>query len=269
MRDNPFKGHIPRKRFGQHFLIDPAIIQAIIQAVNIKPTDHIVEIGPGLGALTEPVLEKANRLDCIEIDRDLAEKLRQNFGAEKNFSVIQQDALQFDLFELNVPDKSLRIIGNLPYNITTPLLFHLIQFSSLIQDMHFMLQKEVVDRITAVPGTKSFGRLSLMIQYFCKTDYLFSVPPQAFLPPPKVQSAILRLTPYEQIPHPVQNFSLFEKLTECAFSKRRKMISNSLKDYVTDEDFAVLNINPTVRAETLSLQNWVTLCNYISKKATQ
>jgi 16S rRNA (adenine1518-N6/adenine1519-N6)-dimethyltransferase len=236
-------------------------------AVSPLKTDHILEIGPGLAVLTKPLLEQSGKLDCIEIDRDLITRLEDNFKDNPKFTIHNADALKFDLNTLNVKSKSLRVVGNLPYNITTPLLFHLLNYCDLIRDMHFMLQLEVVERITACPNTKAFGKLTLMIQYLCKAQFLFPVDPQSFSPPPKVNSAFIRLTPYENPPHKVDDFKLFETLTAAAFNQRRKMISNSLKSYLELNDFAALNLDPNLRPEQLSLERWVALCNYVSKNS--
>lgn len=261
--------HRARKRFGQNFLKDPHVIQKIISAIKPKPSDHFLEIGPGLGVLTKELVNQVKRLDCIEIDRDLTAILNQTFGQSANFQVINQDALKFDLNSLNVDNKSLRIIGNLPYNITTPLLFHLLHFLPLIKDMVFMLQKEVVERITAEPHSKAFGRLTLMIQYYCQTQHLFDVPPEAFSPKPKVMSSVLKLTPFESLPYKAHNFKLLENLVLVSFSHRRKMLSNTLKAYLNVQDFENLKISPEARPENVSLQQWVELSNYIDEHKKQ
>lgn len=247
MRD---KSHTPRKRFGQNFLKSEAILRQIIDAIQPHPEDHILEIGPGQGVLTKPLLEYGATIDCLEIDRDLVDFLRKQFEKNPRFHIHSTDALKFDLNQLavSVKPKSIRVVGNLPYNITTPLLFHLLNYCDLIRDMHFMLQKEVVERLTASPNSKAFGRLTLMIQYFCKTEYLFTVPSTAFKPAPKVKSAFMRLEPYSVRPFSVKDFKLFETLTAAAFNQRRKMLSTSLKGVVAADIlsrlFSTLNIDP-------------------------
>lgn len=258
--------HVPRKRFGQNFLNSGLIIQNIVDAIHPTASDHVIEIGPGQGALTAPLLQRAGTLDCLEIDRDLVTSLEKKFAQHSNFKVHSVDALKFDFNTLNAPAKSLRIVGNLPYNITTPLLFHLLSFCPLIHDMHFMLQKEVVDRLTAHPNSKAFGKLTLMIQYYCKAEYLFSVPSSAFYPAPKVESAVIRLTPYLQIPFPVKNFNLFTHLASTAFNQRRKILSNSLKAFLALSDFQALSLDPQKRPEALSLEEWVKLCNFVAAR---
>lgn len=257
--------HTPRKRFGQNFLQSDTVILKIIGALRLKSTDHLLEIGPGLGALTSHLLQGSGRLDCVEIDRDLAQELSNQFSQDPKFHLYVADALKFDLNTLEVPSKTLRIVGNLPYNITTPLLFHLLKRCDLIQDMHFMLQKEVVDRLTASPNSKAFGKLTLMVQYFCRTESLFSVPPNAFYPAPKVDSMVIRLVPYSTPPFKVNNFKLFEQICAAAFNQRRKMLSNSLKAYLSIEDFHQLDLDPKKRPEQLSLEQWVMLCNKIEQ----
>lgn len=256
----------PRKRFGQNFLIDQNVIENIVHLIHPKPKDAMVEIGPGLGALTKPILEQIDHLDVIEIDRDLAQALTlhsMQSGQAHKITVHQQDALTFDFAKLYHQQK-LRIVGNLPYNISTPLLFYLLNFGPIIQDMHFMLQQEVVDRMTAQPNTKAYGRLSIMIQAQCQTQSLLTVDSKAFHPAPKVRSKIIRLTPHQTAPYPVSDFQTLANVTTEAFNQRRKIIHNALKHYLTDSDYTKLNIKPTLRPEALTVQDFINISNYIS-----
>jgi len=252
--------HIPRKRFGQHFLIDQNIIRKIVAQINLRRTDRLVEIGPGLGALTKALLPQVDHLTVVEIDRDLAATLQQADFAGQALTVHVADALQFDFSALGT---SLRIVGNLPYNISTPLIFHLLTHINSIQDMHFMLQKELVDRITAVPGHKHYGRLSVMVQYWCQTQALFTVPPQAFKPAPKVYSAVLRLIPDGSKPRAAHITDLSE-VVKTAFMFRRKTLSNALKSLLTAADFAAVGIDATQRPEQLTVEQFVALANRFS-----
>ncbi len=253
-----------KKRFGQHFLHDSAIIHHIVLSIAPKANEQLLEIGPGLGALTFPLLEKSKTLDVVEIDRDIIK-----FFNDKNdprITVHAMDALKVDLSSLQSSTQPLRIVGNLPYNISTPLIFHLLKTPELIQDMHFMLQKEVVDRITASPSSKLYGRLSIMVQYVCETESLFHVGPEAFKPPPKVNSAVVRLTPWQTKPYIASNFSTFSSMVNQAFQKRRKSLRNALKGHVDISDIEQANINPNFRPENLSVADFVTLSNISSTK---
>jgi 16S rRNA (adenine1518-N6/adenine1519-N6)-dimethyltransferase len=255
--------HQPRKRFGQNFLVDPHYSQQIIAHLHPRPDDNLVEIGPGTGALTRPLLSSVAALTIIEIDRDLITDLQSLKTHYPQLQIITADALRFDFLSLVTAGKKLRIIGNLPYNITTPFLFHLIKTKDQIIDMHFMLQKEVVDRITASPGGKSYGRLSVMMQYHFNTQWLFDVPARAFNPVPKVNSAFLRLTPHPELPYPVDDYSLFSDIVRSAFSLRRKIISNSLKAFVNAEQLHTLGIDPHLRPEQLSVADFVRIANAV------
>ncbi len=252
----------PRKRFGQNFLQDQNIINNIIAAISPRTTDKIIEIGPGRGALTYPLLNKLEQLHVIEIDRDLA-----NWWQEKrinNLKLHELDALKVDICSI-YPEQSCRIVGNLPYNISTPLLFHLFKFLPCIQDMYFMLQKEVVERITAVPGSKIYGRLSLMTQFYCQTQNLFQVSRHAFNPAPKVESAIVQL-----IPHPIPTNTpaeIFAAIVKQAFSQRRKTIRNSLKDWFSPAQLEALHLDPAARPETLSLASFKALARAAKQPA--
>jgi len=258
--------HKPRKRFGQNFLHDPQVIQRIIQVVGPRPGEHLVEIGPGLGAITEPLLKASGALDIIELDRDLVPKLIEKFSSLGELNAHQGDALKFDFNALKQDERPLRVVGNLPYNISTPLIFHLLANAALIKDMHFMLQKEVVDRLAANPGNSDYGRLSVMVQYRCAVAPLFNVGPGAFKPPPKVHSAIVRLTPHTTLPFPADNELLFAKLVSSAFGQRRKTLRNNLKGLLESDEIEAVGIDPAIRAERLTLEMFVTLANRLATK---
>jgi 16S rRNA (adenine1518-N6/adenine1519-N6)-dimethyltransferase len=251
--------HQARKRFGQNFLHDSSIIANILAHAQAAPGQHWVEIGPGLGALTKPLLQTKVKLDVIELDRDLVSLLQKQYAGQANLTIHSADALNFDFSTLAPANEKLRIIGNLPYNISTPLMFHLLENTSCIQDMIFMLQKEVVDRICAASGSKKYGRLSVMMQYYCATDWLFDVPPESFEPSPKVMSAIVKLIPHAQPPIDIKDISSFKQLVTQAFSQRRKTIRNSLKDLVDEQHMLELGIDPNLRAESLTLEQFALL----------
>ena len=252
--------HIPRKRFGQNFLVSQGIIAGIIAAIAPSPGDNLVEIGPGLGALTGPLLEKLARLEVVEIDRDLIAALRRNFPPER-LTIHEGDALEFDFARL---DADLRVVGNLPYNISTPLLFHFAQYAHRLRDMHFMLQKEVVDRMVASPGGGEYGRLSVMLQYRFEMERLFPVPAEAFDPAPKVDSAIVRLLPRPAHALLAWDEGLFGRVVLAAFGQRRKMLRNTLRDLIGASDLAALGIAPTARAEELTVGDFVTIANFLA-----
>ncbi len=249
-----------RKRFGQHFLHDRNIIDRIIRAISPQQDDNLLEIGPGRGALTLPLLKHCKQFTAIELDRDLIPILQQQASQSGKLNLINTDILKFDIDSL-LCSENLRIVGNLPYNISTPLMFHLMNSISHIQDMHFMVQKEVAKRIVSEAGSRSYGRLSVMIQYFCHCQYLFDVPPGCFTPPPKVDSAIIRLTPHATSIAGVKDFARFSEIVQVAFSQRRKTISNSLKSVLPLESFDICQIDKRLRAENLTLQNFVCLAN--------
>ena len=255
--------HKARKRFGQNFLHDPGVISQIIASISPREGQHLVEIGPGQGALTSGILDSTGELDVIELDRDLIPTLLLRFGLNKQFRIHEADALKFDFSSLKTDERPLRVIGNLPYNISTPLIFHLLGFESLIQDMHFMLQKEVVQRLAAQPGEKHYGRLGIMTQYYCQVDYLFTVGPGAFKPAPKVDSAIVRMTPHQQLPHPCKSVAMLEAVVRDAFSQRRKTIRNTLKSRLKVEELEQLNIAPSARPEVLTLADFVRIADYL------
>jgi 16S rRNA (adenine1518-N6/adenine1519-N6)-dimethyltransferase len=255
--------HRPRKRFGQNFLIDPHVVEKIIRSMHPQPGDNLVEIGPGQGVLTEKLLASGAELHAVEIDRDLAALLRQRFAHLGHFTLIEQDVLKVDFDELCSADKPARIIGNLPYNISTPLIFHLLDYLPGILDMLFMLQLEVVDRMSAGPGSKDYGRLSIMTQYFCQVEKLFEVPPQAFAPAPKVTSAIVRLSPRPLASLPLKQSSRLENLVRQAFAQRRKTLRNNLQGILQDTDFSALAIDPGLRPENLSPDDYVRICLWL------
>lgn len=260
--------HQPRKRFGQNFLTDRNIVGKIVNAIAPRPGDNLVEIGPGLGALTLPLLEKAQRLQAVELDRDLIPQLKERCRGAGELIVHEADALEFDFSTLAAPEKPLRLVGNLPYNISTPLLFHLIGYIPVIRDLHFMLQKEVVDRMAAVPDSPDYGRLSVMLQYHCRVEPLFAVPPAAFNPRPKVDSKIVRLQPHSAPPFPAANYRDFSALVKQAFGQRRKTLRNNLKPMLESAAIAALDIDPGTRAETLSLGDFAKLANAWTKIKT-
>jgi len=261
--------HQPRKRFGQNFLHDSSIIRQIVDSIRLEQDDNLIEIGPGMGALTEPLLAEVNAMTVVELDRDLADSLRIRIGANShpNFTIIKANAMQVDYRELYSADKGkLRVVGNLPYNISTPILFHLLEFADVIKDMHFMLQKEVVERITADVGSKTYGRLSVIMQYHCETDYLLTVPRGAFNPPPKVTSAVFRLTPHIIKPIVAEDEEHFAIVVRETFNHRRKTLraifkQSALLPTLSADDFAACEIDPQARPETLSVSDFVTLSN--------
>lgn len=255
--------HQARKRFGQNFLHDPTIIQRIISSINPQPADHLVEIGPGKGALTQLLLPQVGRLDCIELDRDLIPILEQNLPRTEHLFIHQADALQFDFNTLVHGDDSLRIVGNLPYNISTPLIFHLLNFTPIIKDMYFMLQKEVVMRLAAEHGNANYGRLSIMTQYFCQIDYLFTVKPHAFHPVPKVDSAIVKLVPYKKLPYIANNFTNFQQLVKLAFGHRRKILRNCLRDWLNEVQLEKISGFLSLRPEQISIAEYVEMSNIL------
>ena len=256
--------HKARKRFGQNFLHDHGVIREIVASINPKQGEHLVEIGPGQGALTADVLERAGTLDVVELDRDLIPILLLRFGLNPNFRLHEADALKFDFAGLQTDERPLRIVGNLPYNISTPLIFHLLSFTGLVQDMHFMLQKEVVQRLVAGAGEKHYGRMGIMAQYYCQVDYLFTVGPESFRPAPKVDSAIVRLTPYRELPHPCQDIHMLEQVVRDAFSQRRKTVRNTLRQHLRADELAALAIDPAARPEVLTIADFVRIADYLT-----
>ena len=255
------KEHQARKRFGQNFLVCRGTIAKIVDAIAPSRSDRVVEIGPGLGALTEPLLERLDHLHVVEIDRDLIARLKDSHPPER-LTVHEGDALDFDFGRLGT---DLRVVGNLPYNISTPLLFHLASFAGVVRDMHFMLQKEVVDRMVADPGTSDFGRLSVMLQYRFHMERLFVVPPGAFNPAPKVDSAIVRLIPKPAAELTARDEALLAKLVLAAFGQRRKMLRNNLREFVDEAGLEAAGIKPTARAEELGVADYVRLANALAQ----
>lgn len=256
--------HRARKRFGQNFLKDAGIIDRILRSIHPVSTDHLLEIGPGQGALTEGLLASGARLDVIELDQDLIPLLKLRFGLNTSFHLHQGDALKFDIASLIKGDgEKLRVVGNLPYNISTPLIFHLLSHYHVINDMHFMLQKEVVERMAAEPGSGDWGRLTIMVQYFCQVEHLFNVPPECFTPAPKVDSAIVRLTPYQTLPHPAKSHQLLELVVREAFNQRRKTLRNTLKRLLSIEDIEKVDVDGGLRPEQLTLAEFVRLADQL------
>lgn len=269
MNSKTHLGHTARKRFGQNFLFNPAIISNIVDAINPEPGQNLVEIGPGLGALTEPVVERAGDLSVVELDRDLAERLRHHPFIADKLTIHEIDAMKFDFRQLAKDDKPLRVFGNLPYNISTPLIFHLLTFNDCISDMHFMLQKEVVERMAAGPDNKTYGRLSVMTQYFCQVMPVMEIGPEAFKPAPKVDSAIVRLIPHKEIKYPAKDIDLLGTVCTTAFNQRRKTIRNSFKKLISADALTGLNIDPSLRPENVTLEQYVAVANYLHDNPVQ
>ena len=253
-------GHRPRKRFGQNFLADPHYVARIVAAIAPAPGDNIVEIGPGLGALTQALVERAGRAAAIEIDRDLAARLRERFPPER-LALHEADALTFDFAPLGA---HLRIVGNLPYNISSPLLFRLAAYEAQLRDIHVMLQREVVARMTAQPATPDYGRLTVMLQSRFVVTRLFGVPAGAFRPAPKVESAVARLVPLGDARPPIADDALFAGIVAAAFGQRRKTLRNALASIVGEAALRAANIDPSARGETLSVPDFVRLANHLA-----
>lgn len=263
-RSQQVDGHTARKRFGQNFLTNQAVISQIVAAIAPEPGQNLVEIGPGLGALTEPVLARCKRLSVVELDFDLLPRLLQRLAPLGELLGHQADALEFDFSSLATAGP-LRVIGNLPYNISTPILFHLLSQRQHIADMHFMLQKEVIERMASPPGSREYGRLSVMVQYSCQVEHLFNVGPGAFSPPPKVDSAIVRLTPC-QPELPAEDEALFAQLVSLAFNQRRKTIRNVWREYLQPDEFQALGLSAEQRPETLKPEEFVRVSNFVVQK---
>lgn len=255
-----------RKRFGQHFLRDASAVRRIIDAFAPQPDDDVLEIGPGDGVLTRELAPRVHWLHAVEIDRDLAAALERELGLRPNVTIHNADALTFKIAPLVEGECKLRLIGNLPYNVSTPMLFHLLGQMRHIRDMCFMLQKEVVERLTAVPGTKAYGRLSVMIQWRCRTQRLFMVPPGAFRPPPKVDSMVVRLEPYAIPPVAVADEPAFANVIAAAFAARRKTLRNALAGMISSEELHAAGIDPVRRGETLTLAEFAALGNTLVRK---
>ncbi|WP_226691575.1 MULTISPECIES: 16S rRNA (adenine(1518)-N(6)/adenine(1519)-N(6))-dimethyltransferase RsmA [Rodentibacter] len=269
MNSKKHLGHTARKRFGQNFLHDNNVIQNIVAAIYPQKGQFLVEIGPGLGALTEPVGEQVDHLTVVELDRDLAERLRHHPFLHQKLNVIETDAMQFDFGSLyaeqtHTSKQKLRVFGNLPYNISTPLMFHLFNYHDVIQDMHFMLQKEVVKRLCAAPNSKAYGRLTIMAQYFCQVMPVLEVPPSAFKPAPKVDSAVVRLIPHKELPHPVKDLYWLNRVCSQAFNQRRKTLRNALSGLFSPENLTALGVDLNARAENLSIADYARLANWLA-----
>ena len=256
--------HRARKRFGQHFLTDPGVIDAIVRAIHPGEDDIIVEIGPGQGAITEPLLHSTGHLHLVELDRDLVARLRERYANNERVTVHEGDALEFDFASLG---KQIRVVGNLPYNISTPLLFHLLRFRDNILDMHFMLQKEVVDRMAAQPGSKAYGRLGIMLGCHLNIEALFDVPPESFDPPPEVNSAIVRLDPLPPDTFEIHDEPGLSSLVATAFMQRRKTLRNALKSAADASDFDAVGIDAGLRPEQVSIHEYVRLSNHLRAKS--
>lgn len=257
-------GHRARKRFGQNFLSDPNVVRRIVEAIRPLPGETVVEIGPGLAALTEPLVERLGHVHVVEIDRDLIARLHERFTPVQ-LTIHEGDALRFDFATLPAP---LRVVGNLPYNISTPLLFHLADFAARVHDMTFMLQKEVVMRMVAAPDTPDYGRLSVMLQYRFRMARLFDVPPGAFRPAPKVVSSIVRLVPRPTAELVARDEALMGRIVAAAFGQRRKTLRNTLREFLDERDFAALGIDSNLRGERLAVADYVTIANYVAGRLT-
>jgi 16S rRNA (adenine1518-N6/adenine1519-N6)-dimethyltransferase len=253
--------HQARKRFGQHFLTSTDIIEKIVSAIAPQEGETIVEIGPGHAAITAPLADSATTLHAIEFDRDLIANLRRQFQGRGNVIIHEADALQFDFSTLG--DK-LRIVGNLPYNISTPLLFHLLTFKNIVTDMHFMLQKEVVDRMSATPGSKNYGRLTIMLGCQLEIVPLFDVAPDAFTPPPRVMSSVVRMRPLAQDQFDIQDPQQLEQIVRQAFSKRRKTLRNALQGLASESDIEAAGLEPGKRPEQIPVDGWIGLANLLA-----
>lgn len=251
--------HHPRKRFGQHFLRDPSVVARMVQAIRPLPSERLVEIGPGLGALTGPLLTAAGALDVVELDRDLLEPLQARCADLGALRIHHADALRFDFAALRGHGPRLRVTGNLPYNISTPLLFHLLAQADQLHDLHFMLQQDVVERMAAKPGGKTYGRLSVMLQARCQVEPLFTVGPEAFRPPPQVWSAVVRLVPRETSMIAAGKEERFAAIVRQAFSQRRKTLRNALAESLNEAQIEAAGIDPGARPETVSLEAFVAL----------
>ena len=254
--------HVARRRFGQNFLVDQGVVAAIVGAIDPRPGETLVEIGPGLGALTDPLLERLQPLHVVEIDRDLIARLKQRYRSGQ-LVIHEGDALAFDFATLG---GDLRLVGNLPYNISTPLLFHLATYVERVRDMHFMLQKEVVERMVALPGESEFGRLSVMLQFRFHMEWLIDVPPESFDPAPKVDSAVVRLIPRPAEDCRVRDTALLERVVATAFSQRRKMLRNTLRNLLDESALRALGVDPTARAEDLAVADYVRLADWLATK---
>jgi len=259
------RGHQARKRFGQNFLHDPGVIHRIASAINPREGDDLVEIGPGKGALTEALLAFNSHLQVLELDRDLIPLLKSRFAGYPELRIHEGDALRFDFRRL-YDGQPLRVVGNLPYNISTPLIFHLLGQADIIGDMHFLLQKEVVERLAAAPGSGNYGRLGIMAQYACRVQPLFEVGPGAFRPAPKVTSALVRLVPHAKPPHPARDVRMLERVVRTAFSARRKTLRRALAPLIDPEGLSRLGIDAGLRPENLGLAEFVAIADAVAEE---
>lgn len=257
--------HRHKKSLGQHFLHERGVVERIVAAIDPRPGERIVEIGPGAGALTLPLLDRHGALAVIEFDRDLIEPLRSAAASHGVLELIQADALGIDFTTLAAGDR-LRLVGNLPYNISTPILFHVLAHTPAIADMHFMLQREVVERMCAVPGSKVYGRLSVMLQAVCVVTSLFRVAPGSFTPPPKVDSAMVRLVPKSVVEVGISDAAVFERTVRLAFGQRRKTLRNALSGHAGSIDLVAAGIDPGARAETVAVARFVELANLLASR---
>ncbi|AFP84943.1 16S rRNA (adenine(1518)-N(6)/adenine(1519)-N(6))-dimethyltransferase RsmA [secondary endosymbiont of Ctenarytaina eucalypti] len=268
MNNRVYRGHVAQKHFGQHFLHDKKMIDTIVSAIHPEAGDAMVEIGPGLGALTALVAARVNAMTVIEVDRDLINRLATHFFLRGRLNIKNQDALTVNFSELsNELGRPLRVFGNLPYNISTPLIFHLFQYTHVVRDMHFMLQKEVVNRLIARPNSKSYGRLSVMAQYYCDIIPILEVQPASFRPVPKVDSAVVRLVPYLTLPFPVYDLNTLTTLTKVVFNQRRKTLRNSLANLFSVQQLEEQNIDATLRAENVSVEHYCRLANVLTERS--
>jgi 16S rRNA (adenine1518-N6/adenine1519-N6)-dimethyltransferase len=258
--------HRAKKRFGQNFLHDPQVISRLLRAINPQPSETLVEIGPGLGALTAPLLTAAGQLDVVEIDEDVLPVLTEACAGRGDLRITRADALTVDYRQFRRPGEALRLVGNLPYNISSPLLFHLLDQAETIRDMHFMLQKEVVDRICAAPGDDAYGRLTVSIAVRAEAHALFTVGPGAFRPAPKVDSAIVRLRPRPP-PFAVNRLDTFDRVVTLAFGQRRKQLANTLKSLMSAEDIRACDIAPDIRAERLAPADFARLAAWVDRRS--
>ena len=256
----------PKKNLGQHFLTDQDIISKIVLAVKPVAGDFLVEIGPGQGAITFPLLKKHGSLTVIEFDRDLITPLMESAEGMGDLTIIHKDVLKVDFTKLAADRPAIRLVGNLPYNISTPILFHVLEHAPVVRDMHFMLQKEVIDRMAAEPGSKVYGRLTVMLQARCEVTPLFMVPPHAFRPPPKVDSAVVRLVPLAADKIHIKDAVLFENLVRDAFGQRRKTIRNAMQALATSDDIEAVGLRPDARAEQLPVTDFIKLANFLTSK---
>lgn len=269
MNNRIYQGHFARKRFGQNFLTNQFIIDAIVAAINPQSDEAIIEIGPGLGALTEPVVERIKHMIVIELDRNLASRLEKHPLLKNKLTIYQQDVLKVNFSDIaEYAGKPLRIFGNLPYNISTPLIFYLFNYPHAIYDMHFMLQKEVVNRLVAQPNSKDYGRLSIMAQYYCEIMPALEVPRTSFTPRPNVDSALVRLLPHSVILDPVRDVRMLTLVTTQVFSHRRKIIRNSIGDLFTPAQLLELDIDTSLRAENISVEQYCKLANALAANCT-